>query len=75
MALTPGATVGMTVSAPIAQPAPAAIVTIGMGPSVREGHEIGRHWRRGLGCMVSRSHRAQWGLVVKPSNGLGALAW
>jgi len=28
----------------------------------------------GLGCTVSRSHRAQGGCVVKPSNVLGALA-
>jgi hypothetical protein len=26
-----------------------------------------------LGCTVSRSHKAQWGLCVRPSNALGSL--
>ena len=42
------------------------------GTSVRRGHGSGRG-EEALGCTVSRSHKAQWGLCVRPSNALGAV--
>ena len=86
--LTPGAAVGMTIGAQIAQPEPAAIGTSGMGTkvprgvhgmgtSVREGHGIGRHRRRGFGMRGISLTQGTMGLcrqALKRFGRLGAVA-
>jgi hypothetical protein len=81
--LTPGAAAGMAIGAQIAQTEPASVVTTGMRTKMQRGIDLtgprrvvaigsggtgGGAW----GWAASRSHRAQWGLCVRPANGLGS---
>ena len=71
----------MPIGLRVVQSQPATIVTIAVrtkvhgrvdltGTSIRRGQGVGRVGGGALGCTVSRSHKAQWGLCVKPANGL-----
>jgi len=88
VARPPGAAVGMTMRAQMAQPAPAALGTLGvgpqvprgvhgLGPSVREGHGSGRHRRRGVGMhglSLAQGTRGLCRQALKRFGRLGAVA-
>src|SRR5215475_7321401 len=79
--LPPLAAIGMSIGSQVVQPQPTAIVTSEMrtkvhggidstGAAMGERHGIGP-WRRSWSIStVCCSHRAQWGLCVRPANGL-----
>jgi hypothetical protein len=82
--LSPWATTGITIGAEVSQAQPAAIVTGGMWTEMPRGVNLtgaagggsigsGRTGGCGAGCAASCAHRAQWGLWVRPTNGLGSL--
>jgi hypothetical protein len=84
--LAPEAAIGMAVGAPIAQPEPArdsdSPCEDRRAARCPPGGDGG--WWGGIGsdgtgsagggCAAARSHRAQGGLLVRPSKGLGAVA-
>ena len=82
--LPPGATTGMAIHPQMVQPQPAAIVTFGVGTKMHRGiHGTGAAMGGGMGLgrtgggrtvsPISCPHNAQWGLCVRPTNGLGSL--
>jgi len=82
--LTPRATAGMAIGAPIAQSQLASVVTVDMGAkvhrgvdrtgtSVGRGHRIGWHWRRGQRMQSLLLTSRTGGLCVRPTNGFGSL--